>query len=628
VLGGAGVVLYVVVILSTVPLGWALLRFRVGVSAAGPLWLLLAFEVIACAYALLTPPWQTPDEPHHMLHVELARRVSVLVDEQAGLAQPTTREGRAYRRSTDEILHSMVATDAAHWLPTAKPLREYTVIPFASELSHPPAYYALASVMTRPVAGAPLLGRLAAVRALGVALEAWVVWACGAVGRLVWSSRSKRAEVPMALAVAVPGFCALAGSVSNDRLADLVAALLIALLVAGVLEKTPLSRPIPWAMAIVLVCVVGVLTKRTLLPLFFLVPVAVGIRLRAHARLLVAAVVALGVTVVVVVLATWSPRLALWEREPSPAAAARCADPHTGAWSICLVPYANVKQQLPLVKVRDLRGKEVRLGFWVRAPGPPATVRAVARTAHDIVVDQTAEASSGWAYVSARGRAPPHVDELSLTIDDSSGSAVHVDDVTLGVAVLHDNRLVNGSAELADPRVPTFLPTSAQRGANSAIDAISRIVREPRAITASFGLVGSRVADAFGMYWGTAGWRLPAPVPPKGLIVVLGLLVVGGLVGSVAAIMKRRFPAGGLLVLATVVVALATLTKELPPDAAEQLYGRYLYPGLVAQTAVLAAGIGYFWRWGATTFRRAARASIVGFHAFFVATVFAPFLLK
>jgi hypothetical protein len=339
-------------------------------------------------------------------------------------------------------------------------------------------------------------------------------------------------------------------------------------------------------------------------------------------------VLAVGATVAVVVLATWSPRLALWEREPSPAAAARCADPHTGAWSICLVPYANVKQQLPLVKVRDLRGNEVQLGFWVRAPGPPATVRAVARTTHDVVVDQTAEASSGWAYVSARGRAPRHVDELSLTIDNPSGSAVHVDDVTLGVVGLHDNRLVNGSGELADPRVPTFLPRSAQRGANSAIDAVSRVVREPRTIAASVGLVGSRVADAFGMYWGTAGWRLPAPVLPVGVIVVLGLLVAAGLVGSVAAIMQRRFPAGSLLVVATVVVALATLSKELPPDAAEQLYGRYLYPGLVAQTAVLAAGIGYFWRWGATTVRGAARASIVGFHALFVATVFAPFLLK
>ena len=43
----------------------------------------------------------------------------------------------------------------------------------------------------------------------------------------------------MALAVALPGFCALAGSVNNDRLADLIAALLIALLALriGVVES-------------------------------------------------------------------------------------------------------------------------------------------------------------------------------------------------------------------------------------------------------------------------------------------------------------------------------------------------------------------------------------------------------
>src|SRR5438067_2662858 len=330
ILGGAGVLLYLLLILATVPVVWALLRWRFGLSTAGPLWLLLVFEVIACAYALFTPPWQTPDEPHHMLHVELARRVSVLVNEQAGLAPPTTKEGRAYRRSTDEILHSMLATDTPHWLPTPKPLRDYTVAPFASELSHPPAYYALASAVTRPVAGTPLLARLAAVRALGVALGAWVVWTCGTVGRLVWGAQSRRAEIPMALAVAVPGFCALAGSASNDRLADLVGALLIALLVAGVLEQTPLSRPVPWAAGIVVLCVVGALTKRTLLPLFILVPVAAGIRLRQHVRLLFAAALVVGVAVAVVVLATWSPRLAMWEREPSPAAAARCGDAHTG----------------------------------------------------------------------------------------------------------------------------------------------------------------------------------------------------------------------------------------------------------------------------------------------------------
>src|SRR5438046_387217 len=170
VLGGVGVLLYLLLILATVPAVWALLRWKIGVSTAGPLWLLLAFEVIACAYAVFTPPWQMPDEPNHMLHVELARRVSVLANEQAALAQPTTNQGRAFRQSTDEVLGAMLATDTAHWLPFPKPLREYDVVPFASELSHPPAYYALASVVTRPLAGSPLLARLAAVRALGIVL--------------------------------------------------------------------------------------------------------------------------------------------------------------------------------------------------------------------------------------------------------------------------------------------------------------------------------------------------------------------------------------------------------------------------------------------------------------------------
>lgn len=626
VLGGAGVLLYLLLILAAVPAVWALLRWRVGVATAGPLWLLLVFEVMACVYALLTPPWQAPDEPHHMLHVELARHVSVLVNEQAGLARPTTREGRAYRQSTDEILHSMLATDTAHWLPFPKPLRDYTVIPFASELSHPPVYYALASVVTRPVAGAPLLARLASVRALGVVLEAWVVWACGAVARLVWGARSRRAEVPMALAVAVPGFCALAGSASNDRLADLIAALLIALLVAGVLERTALSRPIPWVVGVVGLCILGALTKRTLLPLFVLVPAAVGVRLRHRVRLLFAA----GVVVAVaggVVLALSSPRLALWEREPSPAASARCRDPHGGQWAICLAPYANVKQQLPLVRARGLAGDDLDLGFWVRAPGAPGKVRAVVQTTHDVVIDQTAQASGEWAYVTARGHAPRPVDELSLTIDNPSGASVHVDDVALRRGT-HDNRIVNGSGEAADRAVPRFLPTAVQRGANSAIEAISRVVRDPGAITASAGLVASRAADAFAMYWGTAGWRRPAPVPPTGLVIALGLLVAVGVAGSVAALVRRRFPAGGLLLLAACVVALAALAKELPPDAAEQLYGRYLYPGLAAQTAVLAAGIGYFWRWGEASLRQASRASIAGFHALFLTTVFVPFLLK
>jgi hypothetical protein len=646
--GSAGLFLFLLLIVATVPGGWAILRYRVGASTAGPLWLLLLFEVLACSYALLTPPWQMPDETNHMLHVELARTVGVTVNEQAMLAQPRSPAGRAFRQSTDEILHSMEATHAEHWLPFVKPLREFNVIPGPSELSHPPAYYALASVVTRPVAGAPIVARLAAVRALGVALAGWVVWTCGAVGRLVWRRRPKRAEIPMALALAVPGFCALAGSVSNDRLAELVGALLIAVLVAGVLERTRLSRPLPWALSILVLCVVGVLTKRTLLPLLILVPVAVGIRLRHHVKWLLAGVIAVEAIAALIVVGTWSPRLALWEREPSPAAAARCPGGHDGKWAICLDPYANVTQHLPLVRARDLAGSDLQLSFWVRAPDAPTTVDAFVRTGLAVVFDKTVPASDGWAFFSATGKAPADVDEMWLTINNNGASGVYVDDVVVQVppapvaptageitaeggdplAQFHDNQIVNGSGNLASAGVPTVVPTAVQRGGNSALDAVNGIVRQPRVATSSVGLLSPKVGDAFGMYWGTAGWHLPQPLFPPAVLVLLGVAVAVAVAGAVSAILRRQFPAGGLLLLAAVVVGLATILRDLPPTAAEPLFGRYLYPALVAQTAVLAAGLGYYWRWSVTGLRNAARASIIGMHGLFLATVFLPFVLK
>ena len=82
------------------------------------------------------------------------------------------------------------------------------------------------------------------------------------------------------------------------------------------------------------------------------------------------------------------------------------------------------------------------------------------------------------------------------------------------------------------------------------------------------------------------------------------------------------------MLLATATVALATLLRDVPPGATEPLLGRYLFPGLVAQTAVLAAGVGYYWPGSGAALQRTARLSILGFHALFVATVFAPFVFK
>ncbi|MBV8980613.1 MAG: hypothetical protein JO086_06910, partial [Acidimicrobiia bacterium] len=73
---GEGVVLAValMVLLAIVPGAWLALKRWGGRRVAGPLWPLLLFAVLALAYALVVPPWQTPDEPQHMVHVEVVRR--------------------------------------------------------------------------------------------------------------------------------------------------------------------------------------------------------------------------------------------------------------------------------------------------------------------------------------------------------------------------------------------------------------------------------------------------------------------------------------------------------------------------------------------------------------------------
>jgi hypothetical protein len=300
------------------------------------------------------------------------------------------------------------------------------------------------------------------------------------------------------------------------------------------------------------------------------------------------------------------------------------------------------------VKARDLADSDLQLTFWLRAPGGPSAVNANVRTGTDVVIDHTVPATDGWAYVSARGHAPKNVDEMWLTINNNDGAGVDLDDVVLELAPpsasptagvitaeggdplaqFHVNQIVNGSGEQAAEGVPTFAPTAVQRAGNSVVDALSRLLHEPRVATDSIGLVSSKLAEEFGMSWGTAGWHLPAPLLPLGVLIGLAVLVAVAVAGSVGAILRRRFPAGGFLLFATFCVALATLVRDLPPDAAEPLMGRYLYPGLVAQSAVLAAGLGYYWRWSVASLQQTARLSILGFHALFVATVFAPFVWK
>src|SRR5205085_10547917 len=118
-------------------------------------------------------------------------------------------------------------------------------VPGPTELNHPPPYYDVAAVLARPFSGSPVVARLSLLRILGVVLAAGVVWCCGAAGRLLFG-QTRWAETPAVIAVAVPTFVLLAGSVNNDALAHLLAALLLLLLLAGVVDAGRVARPLPW----------------------------------------------------------------------------------------------------------------------------------------------------------------------------------------------------------------------------------------------------------------------------------------------------------------------------------------------------------------------------------------------
>ena len=68
--------------------------------------------------------------------------------------------------------------------------------------------------------------------------------------------------------------------------------------------------------------------------------------------------------------------------------------------------------------------------------------------------------------------------------------------------------------------------------------------------------------------------------------------------------------------------------RNVPPNDAGVVNGRYLFPGLVAFVTILAAGWGHLWGRSERTFLGAAWLFVVAMHAAFVGFVFAPFVAR
>ena len=628
--GGLAIVGYCLALLALGPMAWAIVRKRFGRLAAGPLWPLLLFLVVAGAYALVNPPWQAPDEPQHMLRTEVVRRTGFLGD----LGHPPPRANAALQASASDIVHSMQATDASRFLPDGASAIRGGRVPGPAEYGHEPLYYAVAGAITRPLSSVPVLGRLAVLRAFGIALGMCTLWACGRVGRVLWP-RSPIGEVPLALALAVATFVGFAGSANDDVLATLIGAFLILVLVMGVTDRAWMARPWLWASLIAVLIVAGFITKRTVLPLAIPAVVAIALRLRVRPRLLLA--IGIGAVFVAgVAVATLStPRVAFWQSSsPDPH---RCRKGPGDTWALCLSgrPLDNVRQDLPRSAGQDLAGGQASLEFSTSASGPNQYlgygIRADGRR---LAADVLPIAPGGWQQQQVSANIPADAKDVWVEFIAAGGKSVYVNNVLLRAAgpafegSVEPNELRNGSGAGAVRGSSMSLPDPLRSGFNSEVALIHDILLDGRRQSDALDFVVRGAPTTYGTFWATVGWEVPSPVLPVPLLWVLGALTAVAAAGVVVTILRRTLPLPAMAVLVAAAAATALSLMVRATSIVPVVSGRYVFPALPAIVVLLTAGWAYFWPWSAQGLRTAGRVSIAAMHALFLAFLFVPFVLK
>ena len=429
---------------------------------------------------------------------------------------------------------------------------------------------------------------------------------------------------------------------NNDALAQLLAAFLILLLLAGVLDAGRLARPLPWLGLIVLLLALGVLTKRTFVPLIPVVLVAMAVRSRRHTKAMLAAVAAVEIVIGLVLVTGADARLSSWHRATT-TGAARCRGGHGDTWAICLTPSSyQVSQKVALVNADELGGQNVRAAAWMR--GTNAAFALDLDTDKGPVAHTDLPATDDWRYVVVTGNVPAKPGYLSLALTAKGPGTVAVDDVKLGpfdptepgayadptVDLPGPNFITNGSGESAVLGAPAGVPSPVRRVLDGAVDSVDGLVRQPGAVVDSAGIVTRRAAQGFGSAWGTVGWQVPMPLFPVGIQWALAVLVAAGLAGFVALVLRRGLPLPVASVLATAIVCVgaAAVLQTVPPNEVEAISGRYLFPAMVAFTIVLAAGWRHLWPWSSHRFRTTVRLSVPVMHALFIGILLIPFLAK
>jgi hypothetical protein len=272
--GVVGAWTYPVLLFAVLPLTWALSLLALARGASGPSGLrrrgarpAIAIAVIAfvnfCAWALITPAFNAPDEPEHFAYAQYFA--------ETGQAPARTLDSRQ-PYSTDELLglnaldvYSQVSlldgrppwlgVEQARWerlIPSTRHPGDNGGGYTEAASPHQPAYYALLAPAYLAVRSQSTFSQLTAMRLVSALLGAVVaLCAFGVIRELL--PRQRVAAVAAGLLVAFhPMFGFISGAVNNDNGVNAAAALALYLLIRG------LRRGLNWRIALALGAILAI----------------------------------------------------------------------------------------------------------------------------------------------------------------------------------------------------------------------------------------------------------------------------------------------------------------------------------------------------------------------------------
>jgi 4-amino-4-deoxy-L-arabinose transferase-like glycosyltransferase len=211
--------------------------------------ILVSYVALGALYAVLTPPWQVPDEPAHYNYVRfVAQELRLPVLRMGDYDQEYLRNATSRRFSSD-----------------------ISIDPIRYESHQPPLYYILAAPIFALFGGA-----LMPLRLFSVFLGAILLLVTFLVGKSISPTRAWPALGMTAFVAFIPQHIAMTAAVENDTLAEL----LLALILLGLVRWLRTREPWPTRRLVLVGVIVGLalLTKTTVYIAVPLALIAVAIK--------------------------------------------------------------------------------------------------------------------------------------------------------------------------------------------------------------------------------------------------------------------------------------------------------------------------------------------------------------